>query len=517
MEGSVGITFRWFEPIYYEGEQVGFVMVGKYYKDISIINSKVKFMYIMLFVSAVIFAVIASKIFAHKIRKSILNMEPDEIAVLYNQKKIIIDSVRDGIIAINKNKEVVEINNSCYEMFNPFNVDDIMNKINIYIQCNKDIEMREFIINNKKVFVSIKNMHRNDNYLGAVITMVDRKGINKLAKEITGIDEVIKNLRATIHEFKNNLHVIFGLIQLKEYDEAAKYILSIQHIQNNSVGKFKAIEDPYVNALLLSRELVAKERKIDFTLAEESFLFSTHDIIDSYDIVTILGNLIENAFEACSLMDKSDKYVEVLLYEDENKIEIQVKDNGIEISEDIKDRIYEEGASTKGKNRGTGLYLVKSRVNLYNGEIEIEEFDEEKDICYYNIQRRKEMVKVLIVEDYPMIAVINKRFVQQIENAEVFGPVMYEEEVLEVLKNEDIDLIILDVFLPKKNGIDILKSIRNKKYLTEVIMVTAANNVEEIKKAFAYGVVDYLVKPFEFDRFEEAYKKFKKKNYLNMV
>ena len=122
------------------------------------------------------------------------------------------------------------------------------------------------------------------------------------------------------------------------------------------------------------------------------------------------------------------------------------------------------------------------------------------------------MVKVLIVEDYPMVAVINKRFVQQIENAEVFGPVMYEEEVLEVLKNEDIDLIILDVFLPKKNGIDILKSIRNKKYLTDVIMVTAANNVEEIKKAFAYGVVDYLVKPFEFDRFEEAYKKFKKKN-----
>lgn len=95
------------------------------------------------------------------------------------------------------------------------------------------------------------------------------------------------------------------------------------------------------------------------------------------------------------------------------------------------------------------------------------------------------MVKVLIVEDYPMVAVINKRFVQQIENAEVFGPVMYEEEVLEVLKNEDIDLIILDVFLPKKNGIDILKSIRNKKYLTDVIMVTAANNVEEIKKAFA--------------------------------
>lgn len=119
------------------------------------------------------------------------------------------------------------------------------------------------------------------------------------------------------------------------------------------------------------------------------------------------------------------------------------------------------------------------------------------------------MEKVLIVEDDPMVALINRKFLEQIGNIEVFGPVMYEDEIIEIIKRENIDLIILDVYLPKKNGVDILKSLRNKKILTDVIMVTAANSSEELKKAFAYGAVDYLIKPFEFERFEEAYNKYK--------
>lgn len=97
---------------------------------------------------------------------------------------------------------------------------------------------------------------------------------------------------------------------------------------------------------------------------------------------------------------------------------------------------------------------------------------------------------------------------------DILGPVQTEEEIIKVLDKENIDLILLDVYLPKKNGIDILKSLRYKKYLTDVIMITAANSVEEVKRAFAYGVTDYLVKPFEFERFEEAINKYKQKNNL---
>ena len=122
--------------------------------------------------------------------------------------------------------------------------------------------------------------------------------------------------------------------------------------------------------------------------------------------------------------------------------------------------------------------------------------------------------KILIVEDDPMVALINKRFLENMGFKNILGPVQTEEEIINVLDKENIDLILLDVYLPKKNGIDILKSLRYKKYLTDVIMITAANSVEEVKRAFAYGVTDYLVKPFEFERFEEAINKYKQKNNL---
>ena len=122
--------------------------------------------------------------------------------------------------------------------------------------------------------------------------------------------------------------------------------------------------------------------------------------------------------------------------------------------------------------------------------------------------------KILIVEDDPMVALINKRFLENMGFKDILGPVQTEEEIIQLLDKENIALILLDVYLPKKNGIDILKSLRYKKYLTDVIMITAANSVEEVKRAFAYGVTDYLVKPFEFERFEEAINKYKQKNNL---
>lgn len=122
--------------------------------------------------------------------------------------------------------------------------------------------------------------------------------------------------------------------------------------------------------------------------------------------------------------------------------------------------------------------------------------------------------KILIVEDDPMVALINKRFLENMGFKDILGPVQTEEEIIQLLDKENIDLILLDVYLPKKNGIDILKSLRYKKYLTDVIMITAANSVEEVKRAFAQGVTDYLVKPFEFERFEEAINKYKQKNNL---
>jgi len=124
------------------------------------------------------------------------------------------------------------------------------------------------------------------------------------------------------------------------------------------------------------------------------------------------------------------------------------------------------------------------------------------------------MYKVLIVEDDPMVAMINQDYIEMIENFEVVDSVATEIDVFNSLKSNKIDLIILDVYLPNSNGLTILKKIREKQYLTDVIMVTAANGIEGIKKAMAYGVVDYLVKPFQRNRFNEAVDKFLAKKII---
>lgn len=124
------------------------------------------------------------------------------------------------------------------------------------------------------------------------------------------------------------------------------------------------------------------------------------------------------------------------------------------------------------------------------------------------------MKNVLIVEDDPMVALINRKYVELIEGFKVLATVDTEKKIISLLDKEKIDLILLDVYLPQESGIEILKNLRDKGYLVDIIMITAANKVEEIKKAFAYGVIDYLIKPFEFDRFKEAIDKYLVKNSI---
>lgn len=122
--------------------------------------------------------------------------------------------------------------------------------------------------------------------------------------------------------------------------------------------------------------------------------------------------------------------------------------------------------------------------------------------------------RVLIVEDDPMVAMINRSYVEMVEGFQVIATAVNQKEVLLILEKERIDLIILDVYLPEGDGLTILRNIREKGYLVDIIMVTAANSTEDIKKAMAFGVVDYLVKPFEASRFKEAINKYIMKNEI---
>ncbi len=118
------------------------------------------------------------------------------------------------------------------------------------------------------------------------------------------------------------------------------------------------------------------------------------------------------------------------------------------------------------------------------------------------------MYKVLIVEDDPMVAMINEQFVSRHKDFEVVHKLSDGKSALEYLDINEVDLIILDVYMPYLDGFETLRQIRKKQISVDVIMVTAANEREQLKEGLHLGVVDYLVKPFTFERFKVALDKF---------
>ena len=126
------------------------------------------------------------------------------------------------------------------------------------------------------------------------------------------------------------------------------------------------------------------------------------------------------------------------------------------------------------------------------------------------------MFRVLIVDDDPMVSDINRHYVEKNPYFSVTGIAKNGEEALHFLEENDVNLVVLDVFMPVMDGIETLKQIRNRKEKVEVIMVTAANDTATLEQTMHLGVLDYLVKPFTLDRLQVSLEKFiSKYNLIN--
>lgn len=114
------------------------------------------------------------------------------------------------------------------------------------------------------------------------------------------------------------------------------------------------------------------------------------------------------------------------------------------------------------------------------------------------------MMKIMIIEDDPMVRMILEAFIGKVGNFNIVSQVSDIDEAQDFLEDNEVDLILLDVFLPLGSGIDLLKWIREKDIAVDAILITAENTKTSIKEAFRFGAIDYIVKPFVFERFKES-------------
>ncbi len=124
------------------------------------------------------------------------------------------------------------------------------------------------------------------------------------------------------------------------------------------------------------------------------------------------------------------------------------------------------------------------------------------------------MIRVLLVEDDPMVAELNRLYVSRVDGFQVAATARNGQEALDILRRQPVDLILLDIFMAGPTGLDLLSEIRAMALDVDVIFVTAARDTKTIGKALKLGAVDYLIKPFEFDRLQLALEKYRETHRL---
>ncbi|MGE4272705.1 MAG: ATP-binding protein [Desulfitobacterium sp.] len=375
VDGSTGRAIRAFAPIINdEGRQKGVVVVAFLDPDIRLIISQVYESTSKAVPLAVIFIVALSSILARNIKKKLFGMEPIEIAKLLSERENLLQSVDEAIIATNINLMITVANEAAHSLFPDNTVligedlsDLIPEQFFLKVTENK-FSNKQLLINGKVILANSSPLLVNKKVVGTVVTLRNRTEIQQLAEELTGVQKMVQALRSKTHDFSNKLHVIYGLLQHGHYEEAEKYVDRLSNEKSLINTVVNNIQDITIRELLLGKASEAEERKIHFTIDSESFLFELPETFDVNSMVVVMGNLIDNAFDAVEIRPESSS-VFISIRQDENKITLTVKDNGNGIPVEYYRKLFQPGFTTKMKGTGYGLYNVNKQVNFAKGTI----------------------------------------------------------------------------------------------------------------------------------------------------
>ncbi|MDO4489997.1 MAG: response regulator [Lachnospiraceae bacterium] len=124
------------------------------------------------------------------------------------------------------------------------------------------------------------------------------------------------------------------------------------------------------------------------------------------------------------------------------------------------------------------------------------------------------MYKTIIIEDDPMVSSINKQYLSSSKELTLVESFTNGKDALAYCRTNPVDLAIVDYYMPVMDGLEFIRCCRGEELALDCIMITAANRTEDITTIMRLGAVDYLVKPFTYDRFQTAISRFLEKKRL---
>lgn len=327
--GTGNVQTRAFRAIYNGDEIIGFVMVSAYQKTIYNTIGGILLANLISFIIFSLVSFLVAYIMSKYIKNILLGNEPGQLRDLYIQQGNVLDSLNDSIIVTTTDNRLVYQNKVAFDMIetiygesNLTNINDfIKNYLSPLAKYKNEKYHKELTLKNTVILV--RTIHDNSK-LYNIYTINNKSELSKLANELTGVNHALSSLRTMQTENDNKLHVILGLLQLKEYEEAMKFIVDEQ----------------------------------------------IKDDVSTRNLLIVIGNLLENAFEA--LKDIKEPIIHIKLLTTLDSLTIEIIDNGPGIDPSIMNDIYNLNISSKGEQRGVGLYVVKNIIDSHHGKIDLE-------------------------------------------------------------------------------------------------------------------------------------------------
>ncbi|MFH5880014.1 ATP-binding protein [Arthrobacter sp. NA-172] len=380
-KGSLGASVNAKAPVRAaDGTVVGQVSVGILETKES--SELVQQVWLIAGYSAVVLLISAtgSALLARRIKRVTFDLEPVEIASLLQEREALLHGIREAMIGFDDDGRVTVINSEARSLLHleenvlGEKIEDILPTGRLRSLLTGQISGTDQIVITEDALLVVNRMSvaLAGRSIGSVVTLRDRTEVEGLVRDLRSVEGLMEALRAQEHEYANRLHVVDGLLELGDVDQARNFVSRISDTSRSlGEGLRSRIEPPELAALLLAKITVAAEQDVKIAVTDDSQL--RQPFLETQALLTIVGNLLDNAVEILS--DQSTPREVTIQLDDSSGVFISVTDNGPGVPAELVGKITADGFTTKeprpGMRRGIGLALVSRIVHRAGGTMDV--------------------------------------------------------------------------------------------------------------------------------------------------
>ena len=372
---------RAFYPIQSEGgEVIGFVMASATFERIDLLRSDIYATYLRLTLALTGCTLILCAALAMYLGRNLRGVKPGDLIRMYLTQNDILNALDEGMVSFDNTGKVRLVNAAAARMLG--HREDLLlgQQVDDLLRAEDGTSLRDregLTLQSSRPNILVRPVQLPDAQLWArqVLILADKTEITRYAEELGGTRHMLTTLRANNHEFLNKLQVISGLLQMGRTEDALGYIGAIADDHKHITGPVMTlIRNTGVAALILGKANNMRELDIDFMLVSNSLLPEQSRYLSNMELVTVVGNLLENAIEATNVIPAEElRAIALQITEDKKGLLIMVSDTGEGIDDESLPRIFDQGFSTKArKGRGVGMHRIRQIVESHGGTIDVD-------------------------------------------------------------------------------------------------------------------------------------------------